>query len=95
MNNFGSCSFFPSPAGAKKTLNNIGTGEDIAIADLARLIADIVDFNGDIRFDADKPHGTPRKWLDISHLRNLGWRHRIELRQGVQQTFEAYKGGRL
>ena len=69
---------------------NIGTGEDIAIADLAGLIADIVDFNGDIRFDADKPDGTPRKWLDISRLRNLGWRHRIELRQGVRQTFEAY-----
>ena len=70
---------------------NIGTGEDIAIVDLARLIADIVDFDGDIRFDADKPDGTPRKWLDVSRLHDLGWQHRIDLQQGVQQTLEIYK----
>ena len=69
---------------------NIGTGEDIAIADLARLIADIVGFKGDIDFDADKPDGAPRKWLDVSRLHNLGWRRHIELRQGVRQTLEAY-----
>ena len=69
---------------------NIGTGLDVPIAELAALIAQESGFSGDILFDHTKPDGTPRKWLDVSRLHNLGWRHRIELRQGVQQTLETY-----
>jgi GDP-L-fucose synthase len=67
---------------------NVGSGEDIAIADLARLVGDIVGFSGRIVFDASKPDGTPRKLLDVSRLHQIGWRHRIGLREGIAATYE-------
>ena len=70
---------------------NIGTGTDVTIAELARLIADIVCFNGRFVFDASKPDGTPRKLLDISKLTSLGWRPRIDLEAGIRQTYEWYR----
>ncbi|HTY03986.1 MAG TPA: GDP-L-fucose synthase [Rhodocyclaceae bacterium] len=63
---------------------NVGTGEDIAIADLARMVADAVGFDGKIVFDSSKPDGTPRKLLDVSRLQAAGWRHTTDLRTGVR-----------
>ncbi len=73
---------------------NIGTGTDVTIAELARLIADIVGFKGDFIFDASKPDGTPRKLLDVSKLTALGWCPRIDLEAGIRQTHEWYRASR-
>jgi GDP-L-fucose synthase len=67
---------------------NVGSGEDVAIADVARLVCEIVGFSGRIVFDASKPDGAPRKLLDVSRLRQTGWRHRIGLREGIASTYE-------
>lgn len=72
------------------TLVNIGCGEDIAIGDLARLVAEVVGFRGEIVFDRSKPDGTPRKLLDVSRLAALGWRPRIGLREGIASTYRWY-----
>ncbi len=66
---------------------NVGTGEDVSIADLARIIAEVTGFAGRIGFDTGKPDGTPRKLLDVSLLARLGWRASIPLRDGVEQTY--------
>jgi GDP-L-fucose synthase len=66
---------------------NVGWGKDIAIAELAELIRDVVDFRGELRFDTSKPDGTPRKLLDVSRLQALGWTPRIPLREGVAATY--------
>ncbi|MGR9107476.1 MAG: GDP-L-fucose synthase family protein [Gammaproteobacteria bacterium] len=66
---------------------NIGTGEDISIADLARLIQGIVGYSGKIRFDPDKPDGTPRKLLDVSRIHAAGWTHKIELSEGIESVY--------
>jgi GDP-L-fucose synthase len=70
---------------------NIGTGTDLTIEDLARLIADVVGFTGRFVFDASKPDGTPRKLLDVSKLAALGWCPRIDLKTGIRQTYEWYR----
>ena len=69
---------------------NIGTGEDVTIAELARVVAQIVGFKGQFLFDTSKPDGTPRKVLDVSALHSLGWRHSIDLETGIRQTYEWY-----
>ncbi len=71
-------------------LVNIGTGEDIAIAEFARLVADIVDYKGEIAFDTTRPDGTPRKLLDVSRLEGLGWRAKTSLADGLKQAYAAY-----
>lgn len=65
---------------------NIGTGEDLSIKELAILIKEIVDFNGNLIFDSSKPDGTPRKLLDVSKINKLGWKHENDLKQGVLKT---------
>jgi GDP-L-fucose synthase len=72
-------------------LVNIGTGEDIEIGELARLVARIVGFTGEIVLDPTKPDGTPRKLLDVSKLHALGWHHRIGLEEGIRSVYEAYR----
>lgn len=72
------------------TLINVGTGEEISILDLARLIAEIVGYKGKITFDASKPDGTPRKLMDSSRLHALGYRHKIGLREGIGLTYRDY-----
>jgi nucleoside-diphosphate-sugar epimerase len=67
---------------------NVGWGEDIAIGDLARMIAGIVGFSGRIRFDPSRPDGAPRKLLDTSRLTALGWRPAIALEEGIRQSYE-------
>jgi GDP-L-fucose synthase len=69
---------------------NIGTGEDLTIGEMAEMIREIADFKGDIKWDTSKPDGTPRKLLDISKLKNLGWRPKISLREGIERTYEEY-----
>jgi GDP-L-fucose synthase len=66
---------------------NIGTGEDVTIADLARMIAEATGFTGNVAFDTSKPDGTPRKLLDVSRLHALGWRHSIGLTEGIESTY--------
>ena len=69
-------------------LLNVGTGEDLPIRDLARLIMRVVGLDARLRFDASKPDGTPRKLLDVGRLHALGWRARIPLDEGLRQTYE-------
>lgn len=70
---------------------NIGTGEDISIKDLAHLIKEIVGFEGDIVFNTDMPDGTPRKLLDVSKLKEMGWVYNTTLLDGITKTYENYK----
>ncbi len=72
----------------QETTINIGTGEDVPIAELAGLVREIVYPDADLVFDKTKPDGTPRKLLDVSRLHKLGWQHQIELRDGIQSTYE-------
>ena len=69
---------------------NVGCGEDITIAELATLIADIVGFRGELVFDRSKPDGTPRKLLDVNKMTALGWRPRTQLRDGIRATYDWY-----
>ncbi len=70
---------------------NVGTGKEITIKELAMLIAKAVDFKGDIQFDASKPDGTPRKLTDVTKLNNLGWKHKVEIADGVSKLFAWYQ----
>jgi GDP-L-fucose synthase len=70
---------------------NVGTGEDLPIADLARTVARVVGYEGAIRFDASKPDGTPRKLLDVSRIHALGWRAEIGLEEGIASTYRWYQ----
>jgi GDP-L-fucose synthase len=76
----------------RNTHVNIGTGEDISIKDLAELIKGIVGFKGELYFNTDKPDGTMRKLTDPSKLHALGWRHRIELGEGIEKIYRWYQG---
>ncbi len=67
---------------------NIGVGEDLTIAELARKVAAVTGFQGRVRFDPSLPDGTPRKWLDVSRLTALGWRARTSLDAGLQLTYD-------
>ena len=69
---------------------NIGTGEDIAIAEFARLVASIVGYSGAISYDTSRPDGTPQKMLDVSRLTKLGWRARTSLQDGLRLAYQAY-----
>lgn len=69
---------------------NIGTGEDLTIAELAELVRDVVGYGGRIVYDPTKPDGTPVKRLDVSRLTALGWRYRIALRAGIETTYAWY-----
>jgi GDP-L-fucose synthase len=74
-----------------RELVNIGTGEDISIKELALLIKDVIGFEGELVFDSSKPDGTPRKLMDVSKLHSLGFRHKIELREGIALAYADFK----
>lgn len=71
-------------------LVNIGTGADLSIKELASLIKKIIGFEGEIIFDTTKPDGTPRKLMDVTKLHAMGWKHRIELEDGIKMAYEDF-----
>lgn len=77
----------------RRPLINIGCGQDMTIKELAELIASIVGYQGEIRWDSSKPDGTPRKLLDVSKLTALGWKPQISLEEGIHRTYGAYCDG--
>ena len=70
---------------------NVGTGEDLTIRELAETIAEIVGYDGGLRFDTTRPDGTPRKLLDVSRLKALGWSPRVRLREGIADTYQWFE----
>lgn len=86
----GACIFLMNNYNGSEIIN-IGTGEDISIKELAEKIKNVIGFKGKIEWDESKPDGTMRKILDVSKLRNLGWKHKIDLEEGIKLTYEWYK----
>jgi GDP-L-fucose synthase len=70
---------------------NVGVGEDVTIAELASLMADVVGYEGALEWDSSKPDGTPRKLLDVQRMKSLGWEPAIGLREGIESTYEEYR----
>jgi len=69
---------------------NIGTGKEVTIKELAEIIKEVVGFKGELRFNSGKPDGTPRKLLDVSKLESVGWKYKIELVDGIKNTYKRY-----
>ena len=69
---------------------NVGTGLDIKIKELAVMIKEIVGFKGDIKHDLSKPDGTPRKLLDVGKVKQLGWKAKINLKDGIKKVYDGY-----
>lgn len=67
---------------------NAGTGEDVTIKELTELVAEVTGFKGEIKWDTDKPDGTPRKVTDMSKLHNMGWKHKTSLKDGLKKTYD-------
>ena len=70
---------------------NIGTGRDSKINEIAKMISNVVGYDGNIVYDATKPDGTPRKLLDVSLAKELGWESKVELHEGLVKTYEWFK----
>ena len=70
---------------------NVGTGQDLSIAELARMVSEIVGYRGEVVFDPSKPDGPPRKLLDVSRLISLGWRAPTDLREGLERTYRWFR----
>ena len=70
---------------------NVGVGEDVSIRELAEMFREIVAYRGEIVYDRSKPDGTPRKLLDVTRLRAMGWRPKISLRDGLEQTYAWFR----
>jgi GDP-L-fucose synthase len=79
----------------EEAIVNVGTGEDVTICELAERIREVANYRGRLAFDTSKPDGTPRKLLDVSRLRALGWKARISLRDGLDQTYQWFVAARL
>ena len=69
-------------------LYNVGTGEDLTIQELALMIQKVIGHTGEVIWDSSKPDGTPRKLMDISKMHSLGWKHKVELEEGIQKTYD-------
>lgn len=69
---------------------NLGTGEDVTIRELAETVRTVVGYSGNLVFDASKPDGTPRKLQDVSRMHSLGWRHKVDLEEGIRMTYRWY-----
>ena len=74
----------------EKELVNIGTGKDITIKELAETVKEIIDFNGELKFNTEMPDGTPRKLLDVSKLNSVGWKYKIELKEGIKYAYQDF-----
>ena len=88
VDDLASACFFLLQHYSEKDIINIGCGEDISIKNLALIIKEIVGFEGELAFDTSKPDGTPRKLLSIDKLHNLGWKHQIELEEGIKSVYK-------
>ena len=77
--------------GIHSGLYNVGTGTDVTIRELAEIVMNVVGFHGKMTFDTTKPDGTLRKLLDVSRMESLGWTHKVDLKAGVQLTYEAFR----
>jgi len=92
------CVFFMNNYNSSEIIN-IGVGKDISIRELALMVKEIVDYNGELVFDTSKPDGTPRKLLDVSKLSSLGWKAKTSLEEGIKKTYEWYaemlEGGKV
>ena len=91
VDDMASATWYMLEVGAPGELINVGTGEDITIRDFSILMAEVIGYEGKMNFDTTKPDGTPRKLLDVSKIHALGWRHKIELRAGLNQTYDWFK----
>ena len=69
---------------------NVGSGKDLPISELARLVSEVVGFNGKIGYDSSKPDGTPRKLMDVTRLNSLGWKYKVELKEGILKTYKFF-----
>ena len=78
----------------RNTHINIGTGEEISIKDLGYLIKNTIGFKGELVFNSEKPDGTLRKLTDPSKLNNLGWKHQIDIKAGVQKMYDWYRNAK-
>ena len=74
-----------------KPFLNVGTGEDLTIRALAEMVQRTIGYSGEIRWNAEKPDGTPRKLMDVSKLHQLGWKHRIDLERGIQSVYAEFQ----
>jgi GDP-L-fucose synthase len=74
----------------ERSLVNIGTGEDLTIRELAETIKEVVGFEGDLVFDSSKPDGTPRKLMDVNKLNNLGWKYKVQLKDGIKLAYQDF-----
>ncbi|MDE1191335.1 MAG: GDP-L-fucose synthase [Arachidicoccus sp.] len=83
------CVFLMQNYNAKQFLN-IGVGHDISIKDLAYLVKEVIGYEGNIAFDTTKPDGTPRKLMDVSRLHALGWKHTMELKEGIELSYRDF-----
>lgn len=83
------CVFLMNHYSGMETVN-IGTGKELSIRELTELVARIIGYDGEIRWDHDKPDGTPRKLLDVSKLEQLGWKYRVDLEEGIRLTYEDF-----
>lgn len=92
VNDMADACVFLMEQGIPDGIYNVGAGTDVTIHELARIIMEVVGFQGKIEFDTSKPDGTPRKLLDVSRMSALGWKARIILRDGIQQTYQTYLG---
>ena len=70
---------------------NVGTGKELTIRELTELVAKVIGYEGEIRWDARKPDGTPRKLLDVSKLERLGWKYKTELEEGIRLSYEDFR----
>jgi GDP-L-fucose synthase len=78
------------PQSSVPPLINIGVGREITIRELAELVAEVVGFSGKLTFDTSKPDGTPRKLLDVSRMRALGWKPKTDFREGIRLAYEDF-----
>jgi GDP-L-fucose synthase len=91
VNDLADACFFLMKNYNEKLFVNIGTGVDLSIKELAEMVKDITGFTGELIWNTSKPDGTPRKLMDVSRLHNLGWKHSIELRDGITSVYEEYR----
>ena len=83
------CLFLMNHYSGNETVN-AGTGKELSIKELTELVAEAVDYQGEILWDTSKPNGTPRKLLDVSKAEKLGWKYRTELKDGIRLAYEDF-----